>query len=214
MGVQAAASGNELTKAADGTNTRLAMLGNLEHDLGKFTAGPGADWTRVGKAWVNRNIPLPPGWQFDPKSIASQEEFNKQAAMLAQAQFQAIGGTGTDSKFDSAFKTSPNETLSQLGNKGIIRLLKGNEDAIRAKNEAWLRWLEEGNPENSYQRFSYRFNQHFDPRVFQFRYLSPKERQDYVNGLDADEQGDFLRNLTYATKEGWVKYEPPKGGRK
>ena len=92
----------QLANAAEGSNGRRAILGNLEDTMSNFTTGPGADWQKVAKAFINRNVPLPAGWQFDPKSIASQEEFNKQAGQLAQQQFGAIGGTGTDAKFAAA----------------------------------------------------------------------------------------------------------------
>jgi len=160
----------------------------------------------VAKSFVNRNVPLPQGWQFDPQSIASQQEFNKQAMQLAQQQFQAIGGTGTDSKFASAFETSPNETLSTLGNQGIIRLLKGNEDALQAKNQAWLSTTN-ANPNASYRAFSQNFNNYFGPRVFQFKYLSPSDRQSYVQGMNPQEQQKFLTDMTVAQKRGWITYD-------
>jgi hypothetical protein len=198
-----------LADAAEGSPSRIGILGNLDNAVDKFTAGPGADWSMVAKAFVNRNVPLPAGWQFDPKSIASQQEFNKQAMQLAQQQFQSIGGTGTDAKFSSAFETSPNETLSTLGNKGIIRLLKGNEDALQAKNSAWLR-MSEANPNASYRQFSQDFNNHFDPRVFQFKYMSPSDRKEYVQKMDPQEQQRFLYNATVARKQGWINYDMSK----
>ena len=207
---QSASAANRLTEANDTSMTRKSMLGNLEDDLRSFTAGPGADWTKFAKAWVNRNVPLPKGWEFDPKSIASQEQFNKQAAMLAQQQFAAIGGTGTDSKFESAFTTSPNETLSQLGNKGIIRLLKGNEDAIQAKNKAWRQFLKGGGTPDKYAEFSDNFNSKFDPRAFQFKYMPKEERQSYIENMDIAERNRFLHDLTHARKQGWVSFEAPK----
>ena len=198
-----------LADAAETSPSRIGILGNLENAVDKFAAGPGADWSLVAKSFVNRNVPLPAGWQFDPKSIASQQEFNKQAMQLAQQQFQSIGGTGTDAKFSSAFETSPNETLSDLGNKGIIRLLKGNEDALQAKNTAWLNRAA-GDPNASYRQFSQDFNSHFDPRVFQFRYLTPDERQAYVRNMDPGDRQRFLYNATVARKEGWVTYDMSK----
>jgi len=195
-----------LADAAEGSPARIGILGNLDNTVDKFTAGPGADWTKVAKAFVNRNVPLPQGWQFDPSSIASQEEFNKQAMQLAQQQFQSIGGTGTDSKFASAFETSPNDALSNLGNKGIIRLLKGNEDALQAKNSAWLA-QSNSNPNASYRQFSQQFNSHFDPRVFQFKYLTPAQRTSYVQSMDPQDQQRFLVNATIARKNGWTNYD-------
>lgn len=216
IGGQSAASANALTAANDTSMVRKGMLGNLEEDLRHFTSGPGADWTKVAKAWVNRNLPVPKSWQdeggiLDVKSIASQEQFVKQAQMLAQQQFQAIGGTGTDAKFNSAFTTNPNDVLSQLGNQGIIRLLKGNEDAIQAKNAEWQKWLDgkidgQKHGPQTYPQFSAQFNRNFDPRVFQFQYIKPADRQAYIDNMDPADLPRFVRDLTYARKRGWVNF--------
>jgi hypothetical protein len=210
IGGASAQQANALTAANDTSMVRKGMLGNLEDDLTRFTSGPGAEWTKVAKAWVNRNVPLPQGWQFDPKSIASQEAFTKQATQLVQAQFQTIGGTGTDAKFNSAYETSPNDTLSQLGNKGIIRLLKGNEDAIQAKNRAWRQWLKDGNGPQTYPDFSDQFNEKFDPRAFQFKYLSKDERQQYISSMDPEDRERFIAALTHAHNLGWIPFETKK----
>jgi hypothetical protein len=198
-----AAQANSLTQAADTSPIRKGMLGNLEGDLAQFTAGPGADWTKVAKAWANRNV-LPSGMQFDPTSIASQEAFTKQAEQLAQQQFAAIGGTGTDAKFGSAFKSNPNETLSALGNNGIINLLKGNEDAIQAKNGAWQKWVAAGNPPQSYPQFAAQFNQSFDPRVYQSQYMSKNDFVKMAKGMSTPELRDFSAKLNSAKGQGLV----------
>lgn len=209
VGAASAEASIDLRKANDTSMTRKAMLGNMEQELDQFASGPGADWSRLSRAWVNRNVPLPSGWQFDPKSVASQEEFNKQAYMLAASQFQAIGGTGTDEKFGAAFHMNPNETMSSLGNKGVMRMLKGNEDAIQAKNRAWRGWLKT-HSSDTYDDFSAQFNDHFDPRAFQFKYLPEKERQAYINKMDPDERERFLGDLTYAHQQGWIRFEGKK----
>lgn len=205
-----AASANALAAANDSSMARKAILGNLDDMMTRFTTGVGADWTRVAKNFANRNLPIPEQWQqaggvFDPKSIASQEEFNKQAMQLAQAQFATIGGTGTDAKFSSAFETSPNELLSQMGNKNIIKLLKGNEDAIQAKNKAWLVYKKEHGPD-THQEFTADFNAKFDPRVFQFKYLTVPERTAYVQNMEPGERERFLHDLTHARLSKWIDF--------
>jgi hypothetical protein len=215
MGAGAAGMANTLTQAAATSMTRKGMLGNLEDDMNKFVSGPGADWTKLAKSWVNRNVPVPKSWQdsgaiLDPKSIASQEQFTKQATMLANAQFQSLGGTGTDNQFNSTFSTSPNEALSQLGNKGIIRLFKGNEDAIQAQNREWRTWLAQGHPADSFPDFQAQFQSHFDPRAFQFKYVPPADRQEYINNMDTNDQQKFLQDLTFARKKGWVNFSAGK----
>jgi hypothetical protein len=179
------------------------MLGNLETDIQSFTSGPGADWTKVAKAWANRNV-LPTALQFDPTSIASQEQFTKQAEQLAQQQFAAIGGTGTDAKFGSAFKSNPNDTLSQMGNTGIIRLLKGNEDAIQATNKAWQDWQTAGNSPAIYPQFARQFNSNFDPRVFQSQYMSQPDFQKMVKTMSPTERSDFVAKLKAARSAGYA----------
>lgn len=210
VGGQSANMANSLTSANDTSMQRKGMLGNLEEDLTKFTAGPAADWTKVAKAWYNRNVPKPKGWDFDPASIASQEQFVKQSNMLANAQFQALGGTGTDNQFNATFHTSPNELLSEMGNKGIIRLLKGNEDAIQAKNKAWRQWVSSGNGPQTYPQFSEQFNDRFDPRAFQFKYIPQEERQSYIDKMVPEERQRFLHDLTFARKQGWINFEASK----
>lgn len=202
---ESAKSGVGLRTRADQVAPQKALLGNLDAALDQFTAGPGADWTKVAKAMTNRVSPV--GNIFDPKSIASQEEFTKQAVQLAQSQFQALGGTGTDSKLDSAMHTSPNDALSNLGNKGIIAMLKGNEDAIATKNKEWQQWKKTNNDPNgsTYDDFSTNFNQNFDPRVFQSKYMTADDKAKMIKSMDANELNNFKKNYNLAHENGWVK---------
>ncbi len=197
-----AKQGTELQSMADNVPARKALLGNLEGALTQFTSGPGQNWKMVAKAFANANSPF--GSVFDAKSIASQEEFNKQAVQLAQQQFQALGGTGTDSKLDSAMHTSPNDALSKLGNKGIIAMLKGNEDAIAAKNLAWQQFKQQNGPQ-SYGTFSAQFNKSYDPRVFQSQYLSGDDKKKMVSGLTQPEKNKLFQAFQTAKQNGWIQ---------
>jgi len=198
----AAHQGLNLQSRADQVPQNKATLGNLEGALDQFTSGPGQDWKKVAKTFVNVNSPF--GNVFDPKSIASQEEFNKQAVMLAQQQFQTLGGTGTDAKLESTSLTSPNSELSKLGNKGIIAMLKGNEDAISVKNQAWQQWTQSHGPE-TYGQFSTQFNKSYDPRVFQSQYLTPEDNKKMLSGMTASEKKSFANSYRTAIANGWVK---------
>ena len=201
-----AALGNALTTAANEAPATEAILQNLEKTLKDFTPGPGADWRRVGKAFANTVIPdsLKDKIGFDPKSIASQEEFNKLAYQLAQNQFQALGGTGTDAKLNSTMATSPSELLSGEGNKGILSLLRGNNDALKAKSKAWNAWKKD-HGSDSFSEFSQAFNENFNPRVFQIKYIPAKERQSWYEAMSPDERRAFERAAKYAKEQGWLK---------
>lgn len=199
---EAANQANDLSRTANQIPQQRATLQNLEQFIDKFPSGPGADDWKTFKAFANRVSPI--GDLFDPSTIASQEEFNKQAANLAQQQFAAIGGTGTDAKLDSAMHTSPSDFLSNLGNQGILHLLKGNLDALAIKNREWLKWMKKGNPVESYQQFTADFMDHFDPRVFQSVYMSPAERQSMFKAMTEPERQTFGTMLREAIDKGWV----------
>lgn len=196
--------GNRLTTAAAETPMVDTILSNLDKHISEFTSGPGADWQRVAKAFVNANAPKSVGDVFDPKSIASQESFNKQAQQLAQRQFQQLGGTGTDAKLDSAMHTSPNELLSGIGNKEIIAMLRGNNDALKVQSREWNQW-KKTHGEQSFPDFVDDFNQHFNPRVFQYQYVPKGERQDWYKAMPSDERRRFEADAEYALDHKWIK---------
>lgn len=204
--VQAHASAQQgvaLQQRSDAVPQTKALLGNLESEIDNFTPGPGANWSKTAGAFVNRlsqAVGLP---GIDPKSISSQEQFNKQAAMIAQTQFQSLGGTGTDKQLGSTELTSPSSELSKLGNKGIISMLKGNEDAIATKNREWQQYQQANGPQ-SYGQFSTQFNKEYDPRVFQSVYLAPQDRSKMIAGMSKSEKDQFKQSYNLAVQKGWI----------
>jgi hypothetical protein len=199
LGTQSAKQGIDLQSLADQVPVRKAALQNMESALQNFTSGPGADWKLFAKSLVNANVaPI-----FDPQKIASQEEFTKQATQVALQQLQTLG-TGTDEKLGSAIKANPSTALSKLGNQQIMQLLKGNEDAIAAKNQAWQEWLTQGNGPESYGKFSTAFNKQFDPRAFQAAYMTPDERKKLVDSMSERDRATFRNNFNLAVQRGWI----------
>lgn len=198
--------GLNLQKAADQVPTMKATLSNMDSLLDKFTSGPGADWSKAGQSGFNTFLQaVGGGVGYRPEAVASQEDFNKQAGMIAQQQFQMLGGTGTDAKLDSAFSTSPNSALSHMGNKEIIGLLKGNADAIAAKNRAWQAYLKDGqHGPQDYGEFSTSFNQTYDPRVFQFQYIKPDKRTEIFKAMSPSDRASFRQAMRIAIGQGWV----------
>lgn len=199
------------TMANEAPQTK-AIIGNLEKEAKNFTSGPLADYKRIGKSFALSNLPIPeslkkPGAMFDPESVADQESFNKNVYNLVQSQFRALGGTGTDSKLESASHTSPSEFMSQVGVKNILSLLKGNEDAKLAKAKAWNAWLKAGNGPQTAPDFIQQWNQNFDPRVYQFKYMTPAQRNDYYQKIDnPDERAELRRRIKFASDNDMVKY--------
>ncbi len=202
-----AALGSQLTAAANEVPAVKGILDNMERSLKQFTSGPGADWKRFATGLGIANLPA--SWQkegglLDPRRVASQEEFNKLAYQLAQRQFQQLGGTGTDSKLSSAMSTSPNEVITQMGNEGIMQMLKGNNDAIAIQAREWNKYRNKFGA-NRYADFIDQFNQEFNPRVFQFKYVPKKERQGWYDAMSPEEQREFARSAKIAVERGWLK---------
>lgn len=195
-----AQQGVNLQQRADQVPNSKAILGNLQGDLENFTTGPGTESVAKLEKLVNSNL----GLKVDVEGLAAREKFNKLSAMLAQSQFQALGGTGTDKQLGSTELTSPNSDLSKLGNKGIIAMLKGNEDAINVKNQAWQNYKQQNGAE-SYGSFSTEFNKSYDPRVFQSQYLTPEDNKKMISGMAKPEQKQFLNAYRTALSQGWVK---------
>jgi hypothetical protein len=196
-GKASAEQGVSLQQTADNVPQRKALLGQMEGALKDFNSGPGADQWKTILAGTNRLF----GTNSD--RVAGQEEFDKLATQLAQQQFQALGGTGTDDKLDSARKASPSSFLSNYGNQKIIALLKGNEDAIAAKNQAWQQWQEVNGPE-SFGQFSTQFNKNYDPRAFQLQYMAPKEIKSMLSGMNKTERTKFRETVNSAVENGWI----------
>jgi hypothetical protein len=198
--------GTSIEKGAAGASTRSGMLNNLEDDLKKFDAGPLAGHSLALKRLYNdavtrTGVPIP---QWDPQSVAAQEGFNKQATQLAQQQFQALGGTGTDQQLGSSVKANPNEFLSNLGNKQIIGLLKGNEDAIRTMNDEWQKWKTKNGSESGGQFMTW-FNNNFSPRAFQFARMNKADRAEMLQNMQPNERAALSGALKNAEDRGWIK---------
>lgn len=188
----------DLQSFADNTPNRKAALGQMEALLPEFTSGGGAEAMTRLKSVAGRW-----GLDFNPKSTAASEEFKKLAATMAGQQAQALGAS-TDAGRSLSSAATPNVDLSKMGNEQIIKVLKGNEDAIAAKNATWQRY-KQANGAGSYGKFSAEFNQIFDPRVFQLPYLSPADRTKLVKSIPEKERAEFGKKLQAAMDAGWVK---------
>jgi len=201
-----AGMGTALTNRADQVTTNKGLLSNLNATLERFTPGPGAKWTNEAMSAVNRLIQSVPGLHLQgvgTDARAAQNEFEKMAQQLAQSQFQQLGGTGANFQLESTISTSPNSALSKLGNKGIISLLQGNEDAIQTKSRAWQQFKEQTGTQD-YGKFSTEFNRHFDPRLFQFQYLTKDEQQKLIAGMSSAQKNKLHQDALYSKQQGWI----------
>ena len=200
-GAQAADMATGLAKAAAGVPQRKAALDTALGELQNFQPGPKADFTKQIGALASEFGVASPG---QVKGTAAQEEFGKLAVQIAQSQFQSLGGTGTDAKLESTMHTSPSEFLSKQGNTNIIALLKGNEDAIAAQNQAWTAWSKT-HPPSTYPQFQAQWNRIYDPRVFQSQYMDAGQLKAMKSGMSPAELKAYSNAQALAERYGWVQ---------
>ncbi len=179
-----------------------AILGNLLAELNTpgFTVGPGTKGVADAAKFMNAQL----GTNIRVEGTAAREQFEKLAGMYAQSQFQQLGGTGANAQLDATTLTSPNSKLSALGNRGIIAMLNGNEDAIKAKNEAWQQWSAQ-HGSGTFGQFVTDFQKHFDPRVFQSQYLGDADKKKMISGMSQKEKNDLHSAFVFAKQNGWIQ---------
>lgn len=202
-GQQNAQMATALTQRVSKVRDNKAILGNMEGLLDNFMPGPQSGFFKNLNQLATQYGLAKPG--SAPQTMAAaQEEFGKLAFQLAQTQFQALGGTGTDAKLENTMHTSPSELLTRYGSKGIIALLKGNEDAVQAQSNAWQKWQDAGHGAETYSKFLNQWNRVYDPRVFQSVYQTPEARRAALKGMSAAEQKQFQTDYKRAVGLGWI----------
>lgn len=189
-----------LTNAAHQWGDVHGTLSNFSTLVNQIASGPKAGAIKtVGQIAAQFGL-APPSVKSD---TAAMEEAGKLAYQIAQRQFQQLGGTGTDSKLDSAMHTSPSEFLTQQGNKRIIPLLQGNNDALKAQAEAYQTWKSAHGPQE-FSQFVTQWNQHYDPRVFQAAYMDAPEVAAMKKGMNKAERANFDAFSAFAKSKGWL----------
>jgi hypothetical protein len=193
----------ELIKRADQVPANKANYANMLTDLERIGSMPPGGEKQVA---VETFIQKATGMHFTmtPDQVAAANSFSKLANIAVGQQLAAIGGT--DARQALFMGSNPNLDLSKLGNQQIIHMLQGNEDAIQAKARAWNEWKKSGKGDNTYGDFQDDFNHHFDPRVFQQRYMGPDEVAALRKSLKGPgEEQKFKDDTLYARSRGWLK---------
>lgn len=192
----------ELRAAADAVPAQQAALKNIRDTVDSFKPGAKTNWIYAAKALATQLGVAPPQMRDE---VAAQEEFNKLATQFINQQVGALGGTGTDSKLESATKGTPNEFMSKEGIQNVTSLMMGLNEATLAKNAAWQKWLDSGKSPGSYGQFQTQFNAIYNPRVFQSQFMADKQKQTMLNNMTPAERKQFQKDWTTAKSVGWIK---------
>ncbi len=180
------------------------QLDNIEQNLKEFTSGPyapyfakfGAAANQISQAVAGKDV-------IDPGYPAAAESFRKAATNLQQAQARALGGTVA--AINNTEHSIPSLEFSPAGNKEIIANLRGMQDAITAKNNAWQSYLAKGGSPQSFNKFENEFNKSFEPRAYMYPYLTPEQKLKVYNDLpSANAKIEFRKRYTEAVAKGYI----------
>lgn len=202
VGTQSGTNFANLATIADQYPNRIAALGNMEVDLEKSFSGPLTPEIQRMVAGLNQVL----GTNIGIDNVAATERINKLVSTIVAQQATAL--SLTDQNTMIAMGANPSSNLSKLGNKYIIAMLKGNEDAIKLKNAEAQKWLD-ANGMSTYGKWSSEFNKNFDPRVFQSTYMSASDKQAMIDQMSDAEYNTFRQRYNDAVAKGWIA--GPKG---
>lgn len=201
-GAESAKQGVALQQQADAAPARRAALLSMRDQLANFETGPAADKMAHLSALAREfGLPAP----ISKEGVKATEEFNKLSTQIVLQQVAQLGGAGTDDKLAAGIKGNPSTYLSKQGNKAVTALMLGNEDAIASKNAAWQAWQQHGHGPESYGQFSTQFNGIYDPRVFQAKYMDPKDRALMIKNMSPSEKQAYDNHVRIAVQAGWIK---------
>lgn len=196
---------NDLARSAAQVPQQKAALDNLESQLNDANTGPfagviqkyGAAANQIGQLIANKDI-------VNPDVVKAHENFVKNANQLQQKQAEALGGTVA--ALNNSGHTVPSLDFSTAGNREIIATLRGQQDAINAKNMAYQDFLKKGGSPQDFNKFENDFNQSYDPRAYQFPYMTKSEQNKMIASLPTDANRlEFFKRANEARKKGYIK---------
>ena len=168
----AAKAGGNLQTAAQEAVQHNAQLNNFLAELQQMQkTGPGTERLKHANAITQKYGGF--GLTMSADQLAATEGASKIVQQIAQRQ-AAISGTGTDSARGMAMGANPNMDLSKLGNEQMSDMIKGNNDYIIGQSRAYEKWKAGGGNAGDFRKFQDDFNKTYDPRAFQWTYLSQR----------------------------------------
>src|SRR5215475_3253865 len=203
----------QITQAQDIKPALSDMESNLRQGA---TTGVGAQQlSGLRQALINFGL-IPDRSAGDPNAAsaqAAQEEFNKNAALLAGYQLQALGRP-TDARQELSEQSRPGGGVSSQGNLNLIHMFQGNQQAIEVVGKAWAQAQKAG---WSPDRFNEWANDHFytssdtatggkfNRRVFWMANAPDlKAQQEIYKAVPDNQKEQFTKDLRYAGSQGWV----------
>jgi hypothetical protein len=191
----------DLISQASESPTRVNVYDNiLNLSREGVASGPGEAWKNKVKGFA-ANTPLlgsvVHNWRDD---VAGFQELNKFMYQNAQRNWQAAGGTGTDSQLEAFTKANPNDTMFPQALQKMAEWGKAGELALQGKANAMQQWKDAngGNVANQDQ-FERAWRNNFDPVLFQLKTMDPQSAAQYVANMKAKDPKGYANLMMKAT---------------
>ena len=204
-GAEGQGQANALTSAAQDVPMRQSIYDGMLGDLTQASTGPNtgainAVRGRMVQVLNSLGVQMPAG----AEGQAASENFAKLANQMLGRQAAMLGPV-TNDKIAVAAESGPNPLFSTLGNRAVIHIAQGNEDALSVKNQAWLNAVRtQGLTGADFQNWSANFNQSFSPSAFWYSRMDPSERQRLIAGMSPQDRMQLQNNIVGAIDRGWI----------
>lgn len=208
----AAQAAAHLASSTSDVGVQRGLLGNLASEAAALPSealGPGSHFIQRAGQWFQEFT----GGKASPLSAeqtGAMDAFVKNSQQLANALLPAIGNSSDRSQL-AAIASNPNQFLSKNGIGRITALLNGSLDAVQAKN---LEWQKSGSDPGDFYKWESKFNQNYDPRVFQAPYMSPAQKTELIDSLGGKGSKDyqtFINNFNAMAHKGYIHGITPQG---
>jgi hypothetical protein len=162
---------------------------------GMIASVPGADKIGLG------------GLKDDVSRFQEITKFIKQNALR---QWQAAGGTGTDSQLEASVEANLRTGLFPKALQDIAQWSKAAELAVQAKAAAQQQWVDQGNSPLQQSKFETAWRNNFDPKVYQMvvnpqKFASDPQFKNPQTGQLTPAGQALLKKYMTAKQNGWFE---------
>lgn len=168
--------------AAAESPMRINVLDNIiKLSQSGVGTGPGAEFQNNIKGYLANTPGLGKLFTGTQTNVGNFQELQKFMYQNALRNWQAAGGTGTDSQLESAAKANPNDHLFPQALQTIAKWGKASELAVQGKANAQDAFLaQNGQTPTNQIKFESTWRNAFDPKVFQYSQMTPQEKQTFA----------------------------------
>lgn len=179
QGKDAAERHDSVVAAAAESPMRINVLDNIiKLSQSGVGTGPGSEFQNSVLGYAANVVP---GLSKTQDKVGQFQELQKFMYQNALRNWQAAGGTGTDSQLESAAKANPNDHLFPQALQTIAKWGKASELAVQGKANAQDAFLSQNGQTPANQiKFESTWRNAFDPKVFQYSLMSPQEKQTFA----------------------------------